>query len=48
MDTMTVREALLFAAELKLPKSMSSADKVGRGLAQALRLTRFQYPLQTM
>jgi ABC-type multidrug transport system ATPase subunit len=29
MDTMTVREALLFAAKLKLPREMSNQEKVG-------------------
>ena len=33
MDTMTVREALLFAAELKLPREMSKAEKVRRAMA---------------
>jgi ABC-type multidrug transport system ATPase subunit len=28
LDTMTVREALTFAAELKLPREMSHEDKV--------------------
>jgi ABC-type multidrug transport system ATPase subunit len=29
MDTMTVREALMFAAKLKLPRKMSNEEKVG-------------------
>jgi ABC-type multidrug transport system ATPase subunit len=32
LDTMTVREALLFAAELKLPKAMPHADKIKRAM----------------
>lgn len=42
LETMTVREALLFAAHLKLPKTMATEDKAKRALdiAHLLNLTK--------
>ena len=42
LDTMTVREALTFAAQLKLPGSMSGAEKAQRALdvAELLNLQK--------